>query len=156
MLLGMPSVRRTRRWRTSLAGLVLCAFAGLGSPARAEGEGRLTVRFEGLTETGGELMISVANSRAVFENDYDAFLKAAIPVTGPSASVSFEGVAPGVYAVKGFHDTNGNRELDIGWTGPEEKFGFSNDAIGFMSPPDFDDAKFRFDGGDRTIVIRAR
>ena len=136
----------------ALAGLC----AALPGPAHAEGEGRLTIRFAGLETTGGELLLSVANSRALFESEDEGFLQAAVPVAGPVESVTFEGVAPGEYAVKAFHDVNGNRELDIGWRGPTETFGFSNDVIGFMGPPDWDEAKFRFDGGERTLSIQGR
>jgi uncharacterized protein (DUF2141 family) len=58
--------------------------------------------------------------------------------------------------VKVFHDANSNREIDIGLMGPKEKFGFSNNVMGFMGPPDYDDAKFAFDGGTLVVDIEAR
>ncbi len=143
--------------RTGLAAFALAWLcAALPTPASAEGEGRLTIRFSGLETTGGELLLSVANSRAIFESEDEAFLQASVPVAGSVESVTFEGVAPGEYAVKVFHDANSNQELDIGWTGPTEKFGFSNNVVGFMGLPDWDDAKVRFDGGEQTLSIEAR
>lgn len=137
---------------------VLGLGAGLACPgaALAEGEGRLTIRFEGLEEARGDVLVSLADSRAVFESDTEAFRQAAIPAEVPAVSVTFEGIAAGEYAAKVFHDANGNRELDIGWRGPTEMFGFSNDVMGLMGLPDFDDAKFGFDGGVQTHVIQAR
>jgi uncharacterized protein (DUF2141 family) len=116
----------------------------------------LTIRFSGLEETQGALLFSVASSREMFESDDQAQLSAEVPVEGEAESAVFEGVVPGEYAVKVFHDANGNGELDMGFMGPEEKFGFSNNVMGFMGPPDFDDAKFEFDGSELTVDIEAR
>ncbi len=136
--------------------MVLVAGIALATGAAAEEHGKLTVRFSGLEEKGGSLLVSVADSREMFESDDDADLIAKVPVAGAVASAVFEGVAPGEYAVKAFHDVNENGELDMGMMGPKEKFGFSNNVIGFMGPPDFDDAKFAYDGGTETVEIEGR
>jgi uncharacterized protein (DUF2141 family) len=37
--------------------------------------------------------------------------------------------------------------------GPEEAYGFSNGARGTFGPPSWQDARFRFAGGDETVEI---
>ena len=100
--------------------------------------------------------VSLASSREIFESDDRADQVARLPVASGQVTTAFEGLAAGEYAIKVFHDVNENERLDIGWRGPEEPYGFSNDATGFMGPPDFDDAKFEFDGSRLAIEIHTR
>ena len=63
-----------------------------------------------------------------------------IPVSGGKATFSLK-LKEGQYAISAFHDVNDNKELDTNWMGiPKEKYGFSNNARGFMGPPSFEDA----------------
>jgi uncharacterized protein (DUF2141 family) len=69
----------------------------------------------------------------------------------------FEGLVPnGEYAVAAFHDENANNDLDRGVFGiPTEGTGASNDARGFMGPPPYDGARFRFpDAREHRMTIR--
>jgi uncharacterized protein (DUF2141 family) len=60
----------------------------------------------------------------------------------------FRNVTPGTYAISAFHDENGNRRLDTNFLGiPTEDWCTSRDASGFLGPPRFTDAKFRYLGG---------
>ena len=53
----------------------------------------------------------------------------------------------GEYAVTLFVDFNGNQKLDKNFLGiPKEQYGFSNNVMGRMSPPTFDQAKFTIVG----------
>ena len=53
----------------------------------------------------------------------------------------------GEYAVTLFVDFNGNNKLDKNFLGiPKEQYGFSNNVMGKMSPPTFDQAKFVITG----------
>jgi uncharacterized protein (DUF2141 family) len=136
---------------------VIGAVAALGAaPAPAGDTGKLTVRFSGLEEKRGEVLFSVADSEKTFEADREAFRGARLIADGDTAVAVFENLPRGEYAIKVFHDTNGNEKLDIGFMGPKEKYGFSNNVMGFMGPPSFDDAKFAFDGGELTVEIEAR
>ncbi len=59
------------------------------------------------------------------------------------AVIAIDDVEPGEYAVACFHDENANNDLDTNFLGiPVEGTGASNDARGFMGPPDYDDARF--------------
>ncbi len=132
----------------SFAICVTLAFAG--------GAGTLTVRFTGVEEKGGEVLISLADSETMYKAERDAYRSERVPARGDTAVAVFKDVPAGDYAVKVFHDANSNEKLDIGLMGPKEKYGFSNNVMGFMGPPDWADAKFTFDGGELTVEIAAR
>ncbi|MDT0556582.1 DUF2141 domain-containing protein [Patiriisocius hiemis] len=76
------------------------------------------------------------------------FMKAA-PIQGleskikdGKAVVTFKDVAPGVYAISLFHDTNDNKQMDFEPNGmPKEMYGVSNNVMS-MGPPQWNDAKF--------------
>ena len=59
------------------------------------------------------------------------------------------------YAISVFHDENADGELNFSIfpPGPSEGVGTSNDAKGFMGPPKFKDAKFKFDKKNAIIKI---
>jgi uncharacterized protein (DUF2141 family) len=79
-----------------------------------------------------------------------------LPMHDGVAQLVFAGLAPGRYAVKTFTDENGNGRLDTNLVGlPTERYGFSNDAVGRMGPPDFEAAAVTVDT-DRSIGLRQR
>jgi len=60
-------------------------------------------------------------------------------------------------AVSVFHDENGNGKLDRNFIGmPKEGVGASNDAVGTLGPPKFDDARFSYKGGAQSLTIHLR
>ena len=53
----------------------------------------------------------------------------------------------GEYAIALFVDTNKNLKIDKNFLGiPKEQFGFSNNAMGRLSAPSFEQAKFQVQG----------
>lgn len=78
-------------------------------------------------------------------------------ITKGWAVCSFEGVAPGDYAISVFHDENANGGLDRNFRGiPNEGVDASNDAPGRFGPPKFADARFVYAGGQKEITIHLR
>ncbi len=58
------------------------------------------------------------------------------------ATVTFEDVKPGAYAILLFHDKNENKQMDFEPNGmPTEPYGVSNNVMS-MGPPLWSDAKF--------------
>jgi uncharacterized protein (DUF2141 family) len=97
----------------------------------------LTVEITGLRTNSGTVMIQL----------YDANQKLLKETTGNVAvsmcTVVFNDIPSGTYAVQYYHDENDNDEMDTGMFGkPEEGYGYSNDARGFMGPADFEDQLF--------------
>jgi len=137
---------------------VLIAVPVVASAAAADEVvvGTLRVHVTGLRDATGKVLVQLANSREDYESDDDAFRYLILPADGAKEMTAvFEKVPAGEYAVKFFHDTNDNRKIDMGWRGPTEAYGFSNNVMGLFGPPDYDKAKFTFDGSERTIEIDA-
>ncbi|CAM1374484.1 DUF2141 domain-containing protein [Tenacibaculum xiamenense] len=112
---------------------------------------KITVEFSGMKTDKGDLYVGL------YDNE-SSFLKKGIQnklvsVKDKKATVVFEGVKPGVYAISSFHDENDNKKMDTRIFGiPKEPVGLSRDAKGFMGPPKFKDAKFTVDK-DVTLKI---
>jgi uncharacterized protein (DUF2141 family) len=69
--------------------------------------------------------------------------RAKVKIVNKVATVQIDSLPSGTYAVQYYHDINSNEKLDTGAFGiPEEGYGSSNDARGFMGPPDFADMIF--------------
>ena len=111
---------------------------------------QLRLEVDGMTEAKGNLLI------AIFDKEENYLTKAytyrSVPVD--SLVKHTEIMLPeGRYVVSLFHDANGNNQLDTGEYGiPLEKYGFSNDAEGFMGPPSFKSCAFNLDR-DSIIAI---
>ena len=80
-----------------------------------------------------------------------------VPIAGGEATWRVEGVSPGRYAVKAYHDQNGNRTLDRGAFGvPKEPYGFSNDARGRRGPPLWSASSFDVTSGESRATFSVR
>lgn len=135
--------------------LLACSTGSFGGEAEQPPVGTLTVVSAGFEGEEGAVMIRLSNSREDFEADDAGFRNAKVEASGGKATAIFEALPYGEYAIQLFHDENSNGELDIGWMGPEEAYGFSNDARGVMGPPDWDDAKFTLSAPELTTTIEA-
>ena len=66
----------------------------------------------------------------------------------------FADLAPGEYAVAAFHDADADGKLNTNLLGlPTEGFGFSNGAVGFMGPPDFDEAAVTIGTASERVTV---
>ncbi len=77
-------------------------------------------------------------------------------ITADKAEVStaLEGLAPGHYAIKAFHDLDGDMKMSTNPYGmPIEPFAFSNNAVGNMGPAKWADAKFEVKPGANVHAI---
>ena len=76
-----------------------------------------------------------------------------MPVNNGKAAASFPDIAAVEYAIKLFHDENGNGIHDKNFLGiPEEDYAFSNNARGMMEPPVYEKAGFEIKN-NLTITI---
>ncbi len=121
-------------WSTFLFGIIIQAHAQEGF--------KLTVVFLGLESNEGNVFVGLHDK----EKD---FLKkrcgeAVVKVEAGKATVFFENLMAGEYAISAFHDENDNKKLDTNFVGiPKEPIGISNNAKGFLGPPKYEDAKFK-------------
>lgn len=119
---------------------VLILFLAISAMATAQVA--IKVDIVGLKNNKGQVLIGLYNS----ENH---FLKKVYKgnvalIKNAKATVTFENLPAGEYAISVFHDENSNGKLDTNFMGiPKEAYTASNDAKGFIGPPKYKDAKFQ-------------
>tara|TARA_B100000780_G_scaffold110637_1_gene77426 strand:+ start:245 stop:730 length:486 start_codon:yes stop_codon:yes gene_type:complete len=100
----------------------------------------------------GVLYLSICKDAAGFEEtvENESEEPSCITSAGEIELQNFEinGMLPhGEYAISLFVDSNGNKKIDKNFFGiPKEQYGFSNNVMGRMSAPSFDQAKFMVTG----------
>lgn len=129
------------------------AVAEAPEPAQTNEAGQLTVTLTGLDPTTGAVMIGVFAGEDDYENG-TGVAGARVDVTGTTATTTIEGLAPGAYGLKMYHDVNGNGEMDTNPFGmPTEPYAFSNNAKGRFGPAKWDKASFEIIAGENTHDI---
>lgn len=135
------------------------------TPAHAQSEAEraatarfpLTVRISQLRNAKGHVAVALFASAADFPNQAHAFRGKLAKITGGRASVVFDDLAPGIYAVAVLHDENANAKMDFNFLGmPLEGYGFSNDASGILGPPSFQAAAFTLLPRASGIAVKLR
>ena len=145
--------------RSFLAAVAVSLFASAagaeaGTIAADAPTASLTVTFTGIKTQAGTIMISLAGDKAAFTGKGADAGHAAVAVHGAAVTAVFTGLTPGSYAVRAFHDLNGDGKLNVNPFGiPTEPYAFSNDARGAMGPPGWDAASFTVKAGDNTHTI---
>jgi uncharacterized protein (DUF2141 family) len=129
--------------------------AAADEPGGEDARGSLTLVVLGLANNEGKVIIALFDSAEGFEKD-GAFVRSAfVEPENRGAVWSFGDLPFGEYAVRLFHDENGNEKLDTNWMGiPKEPYGFSNDARGKFGPPGYEAAKFLFDSDGLTLQVK--
>ncbi|MBE7634864.1 DUF2141 domain-containing protein [Tenacibaculum finnmarkense genomovar ulcerans] len=101
----------------------------------------ITVYFEGMKSDKGNLYVAIYNHKKDFLKE--PIKGKIIKISDKKATLVFENMIAGTYAISTFHDVNDNKKMDTNFIGiPKEPIGISNDAKGFMGPPKYKDAKF--------------
>ncbi len=138
------------KFRISAAAAAAALFA---TAAIAQAASVLTLNLDCGSDEG-RVMIAVYDSEAAY-NGQGAPVRALAAT--PGQPVRIEGLAPGRYAVKSFHDLNGNGQMDSNPFGmPTEPFAFSNNAHGNMGPAPWSAAAFDVaaSGATQTLVLK--
>ena len=103
----------------------------------------------------GTLMLAIYNNAEAFEGSVVKEKRSEVGVfkglelyLEPMDSTQLNTEIPdGEYAIAFFIDANGNKKLDKNFLGiPKEQYGFSNNAMGTLSAPTFEQAKFKVAG----------
>lgn len=136
-------------------GVSLPVFAQTPTGEYAIASSQLTVKVTGLRNAQGQVLISAYDRSEGFpKKPAKALRSARVKIEDGTAVVVFS-LPPGEYAVAAAHDENANNELDTNLVGmPKEGVGVSNNVKGFMGPPKYDDAKFKFTANGKTIEIK--
>jgi uncharacterized protein (DUF2141 family) len=114
----------------------------------------LTVNVKGFRAATGSMEAALFDKADAFpKNPEKAIARERTRVKDGGASIVFQNVKPGTYAVAVYHDVNDNGKMDANFLGvPKEPTGASNGAKGKMGPPSFTDAQFILNA-DREITI---
>ena len=144
--------------RKALIILVLLLIAFLISDSDAQEHtkeiGQLKVTIEGLKNDKGKVMVGLFASQEVYTSGKEPFRGCSSEIKGRKAECTFTGIPYGTYAIKAYHDKNGNSKLDMNFMGiPNESYGFSNNARGNFGPAKWEDAKFIIDSKSMSMEI---
>lgn len=140
--------------------LALVFIVGAAAVAQENKSGTIKVVIEGVLDGQGQVRVALEKNAKDFDSgafDAPKYLSRVEEAKGEKVRVVFPAVPYGVYAIKTFQDLDGDGKLKTGFMGaPEEPWGFSNDATGFMGPADFSDAKFNLDTPELELTIHLK
>jgi uncharacterized protein (DUF2141 family) len=121
--------------------------------AQSQSCAALTVHIENFESDAGRAFVALYDSKK-------NWLKKRcngeiVAIQDQKATVVFEDVPPGTYAVSLYQDENGNGTLDTNFFGiPKEPTACSNNATGRFGPPSWSDAYFDVEDAPLEIKIQ--
>ncbi len=129
----------------AIAALIVAATAPTPPLATAPDPARLILNFEPNAQTGA-IMVSLFDSEDAYSRGTP--VRQAKIIMGRHAQAAiFADLPPGLYAMKAFHDVDGDGRMNTNPFGvPTEPFAFSNNARGNMGPASWDRAKLMVKG----------
>ncbi|MEO0057712.1 MAG: hypothetical protein RIT17_1185 [Pseudomonadota bacterium] len=137
--------------------LAIATVSAPAAPLRAEDQTAITtleVQFEGIEFPTGQVMLSLYDSEAAHDSGGQPLQAAAVKVEGDKAVARFTGLEPGSFAIKAFHDVDGDGKMGTNPFGmPIEPFAFSNNAAAQGGPARWQAASFAVAPGANQISI---
>jgi len=135
--------------------LLLMALCSIGVGEDDIKKGDLTIILSGFENNDGGAMIALSNSQEDYEKEGEPYRGNQSEIVEQTAMWTVKGLPFGEYAIKVFHDEDGDREMDTNFIGaPTEDYGFSNNARGNFGPASWEDAKFLFNSPKDTVYIK--
>lgn len=132
---------------------ILTYFALLFTGIMLNAQTSITVTITDLDSNDGTLMVGLYDNEATFLGK--RYLGAMETISDHEATVTFNDVPAGEYAISTFHDENNNGEFDMRFgVIPKEDYVTSNYAKGFFGPPSWDDAKFTIKEAPIAITLK--
>jgi len=141
----------------SLAAMAAAALL-VSAPALAAGrssdDATITLTFDTAAPTG-RIMVVLFGSEAAYAGQGAPVAQAMVDVAAGQHTATFT-VPAGDYAVRSFHDVNGDGRMNANPFGmPTEPYAFSNNARGNMGPATWSQAHFAAEGDvAQTISLR--
>ena len=150
------SLRPRRPFKSTAAWpliLALAAASALGAAPYANAAS-LTITFQGVKTPSGAVMMALVGSPEAYGGKAPPTAQSRLDVTGATAAITLQDLKPGTYAVRAFHDLNGDGKLNTNPFGiPTEPYAFSNNAHGAVGPPTWEAAAFEIKAGDNRQTI---
>lgn len=119
---------------------ILSAMGILLLPCTSLAQHNVEISIENIKEIKGSIRLAVYSGEETFLKK--SIVTKSVAVTAKTATIIFENINPGEYAISTYHDVNDNKKLDSNFLGiPKEPYGFSNNARGMFGPASYKDAK---------------
>lgn len=138
------------------ASVTLVSAAVTGKPVAdtTKAVAALEIRFEAIAYPTGQIMLSLFDSEAAHDGGGEPLRVAAVPVDGERVVARITGLAAGRYAIKAFHDVDGDGQMNINPFGvPLEPFAFSNNARAEGGPARWQASSFTIAAGENAVSI---
>ena len=121
-------------------------------------KGELTVKLIGFRNDIGQTCVQLYNNPKGFPGKYaNAFRIIRSKIKNDQATIEFQELPYGSYAVSVLHDEDMNNKLELSLFGiPKEGCAVSNNPKIFFGPPSFEDSKFEIQSDTKTIEIRLK
>lgn len=137
-------------FRSIIAAVLLAATVQTADAQTANGA--VAIQLSGL-QPQGQVMVQIFSSEAGYRGG-QAVGATMARVNSETAQVRFADLPAGQYAVRLFHDLNGDGEMNTNPFGiPTEPYAFSNNARGQFGPASWADAAFTIEAGETTQQI---
>lgn len=134
--------------------LVAATVLGQTQPGLAQGNSAsLQISVTGIKSAKGVIRVALCPPQSGFPDCRAKLVRSAtLAIANGSAAVTFEGLAPGSYAVSVLHDANSNGKMDTFAGIPKEGFGFSRNPGLKMRAPKFAEAELVIAGQASTTI----
>jgi uncharacterized protein (DUF2141 family) len=135
--------------------ILICASIALPQITPAAAKGSIRVIVKNMANDKGAVRIALFNSEETYSGKTSEPLrKAETKISGKRAEYVLTDLPYGEYAIKLFHDENGNGILDKNFVGiPNEDYAFSNNAKGSFGPAKYAKAKFKLEESELVMEI---
>ena len=114
---------------------------------------QLDLEVSGITPPTGKVMVALFDSEEGY-NSNNVLTGVRLSLEGETLSYVFQDLEPGTYAIKMYHDVDGDESLDRNVLGiPTEPVAFSNNAPVRFGPPGWDAAAFEVEAGENHHAV---
>ena len=135
--------------------VMLLLGAGRACPETRKAD--LLVEIRNVPSTKGNISIALSSDEDQYNTDEDIYRAVRVDSERPRTVYVFEDIPYGRYALKLYHDKNGDHQLNKGFFGmPKERYGFSNNPKVKMSMPSYEECAFDVDSGNEKQIIEMR
>lgn len=122
----------------------------------ASAQGKIVVQVSNFRNNNGNCTVCLYNNAGAFSGKGVPLRTLKVAVADRAATVVFDNVPDGTYAVSVIHDANGNNRFDTNFLGiPTEGYGASQNNLPFAAAPKFEDNKFLV-AATGTILLNIR
>ncbi len=130
----------------------------IASPSDPAKVATLSIQVQGFRSEKGFARAALFQKEDGFPGESGkAFLRIEAPIRNGVVTLVFRDVPEGTYAVSVMHDELTNGTLDVSPLGiPREGFCASNDAMGLLGPPSFEQARFDLNQSEQRIELKMR